>query len=67
MFAAACFLAADAEFAPDGVPFAVAEKPWPADGLGNHRAVVRVAETGGVARAVLKWRRCVQSRLWTRP
>ena len=46
-----------AEFAPDGVPFVVAEKPWLPDGLGNHRAVVRVAETGGVVRAVLKWRR----------
>lgn len=46
-----------AEFAPDGVPFVVAEKSWLADGLGNHRAVVRVAETGRVARAVLKWRR----------
>ena len=41
-------------FAPDGVPFVVAEKAWPADGLGNHRAVVRVSETGDVARAVLK-------------
>ena len=55
--ATACFLTTGAEFAPDGVPFAVAAKPWPADGLGNHRAVVRVAETCGVARAVLKWRR----------
>ena len=46
-----------AEFAPDGVPFVVAEKTWQPNGLGNHRAVVRVAETGGVVRAVLKWRR----------
>ena len=46
-----------ARFAPDGVPFVVAEKAWQADGLGNHRAVVRVAETGGVARALLTWRR----------
>ena len=46
-----------AEFAPDGVPFVVAKKAWQPDGLGNHRAVVRVAETGGVVRVVLKWRR----------
>ena len=52
-----CGAAAGAEFAPDGVPFVVAEKTWQPDGLGNHRAVVRVAETGGVVRAVLKWRR----------
>jgi hypothetical protein len=46
-----------ADFAPDGVPFVVAKKTWPADGLGNHRAVVRVPAGGGVARAFLKWRR----------
>ncbi|MCQ2388291.1 MAG: DUF6067 family protein [Kiritimatiellae bacterium] len=40
-----------------GAPFTVAAKPWEADGLGNHRAVVRVPETGAVARAVLDWRR----------
>ena len=50
-------VAVGVEFAPDGVPFDVAEKPWLPDGLGNHRAVVRVAETGGVVRAMLKWRR----------
>lgn len=53
---AVCF-SAGAEFAPDGVPFVVAEKPWLPDGLGNHRAVVRVNESVRVARAVLKWRR----------
>ena len=57
LFVALASVAACADFAPDGVPFVVAEKEWPADGLGNHRAVVRVSETGGVARAVLKWRR----------
>ena len=46
-----------AVFAPDGVPFVVAENAWPADGLGNHRAVVRVNESVKVARAVLQWRR----------
>lgn len=44
------------EFAPDGVPFVVAEKTWPANGLGNHRAVVRVPQSGVVS-AFLKWRR----------
>ena len=52
LFVALASVAACADFAPDGVPFVVAEKEWPADGLGNHRAVVRVSETGGVARAV---------------
>ena len=51
------FAASGSEFAPDGVPFSLASKPWPPDGLGNHRAVVRVTETGDTARAVLKWRR----------
>ena len=53
---AVCF-SAGAEFAPDGVPFIVAEKPWLPDGLGNHRAVVRVNESVRVASAVLEWRR----------
>ena len=55
--ASAVILAAGVEFAPDGVPFIVAEKTWQPDGLGNHRAVVRVTDTGKPARAVLKWRR----------
>ena len=48
-----------AVYAPDGVPFMVAREAWNADGLGNHRAVVRAvcpAETKAV-RARLKWRR----------
>ena len=57
LFVALASVAACADFAPDGVPFVVAEKEWPADGLGNHRAVVRVNEPVRVARAVLKWRR----------
>ena len=57
LFVALASVAACADFAPDGVPFVVAEKEWPADGLGNHRAVVRVNESVRVARAVLKWRR----------
>lgn len=57
VFAIAAVCASGAEFAPDGVPFVVAARTWPANGLGNHRAVVHVAETGRVARAVLKWRR----------
>ena len=32
-------------FAPDGVPFCVADTAWDADGLGSHRAVVEVKET----------------------
>ena len=43
--------------ASGGAPFTVAEKAWPVDGLGNHRAVVSVGETGSVARAILEWRR----------
>ena len=54
---AAVYAATLLAFAPDGVPFVVAEKAWPADGLGNHRAVVRVNESVRVARAVLDWRR----------
>lgn len=46
------------EYSPDGVPFAVADSPWEADGLGNHRAVVRVPKgEHAMVRALLKWRR----------
>lgn len=46
-------------YVPDDVPFGVADGSWVADGLGNHRALVRVAgatDTKAV-RATLKWRR----------
>lgn len=48
-----------ASYAPDGVPFEVTQEPWVADGLGNHRAVVKVdCPTGTKAiRASMKWRR----------
>ena len=52
-----CMSVAVAGIAFCDVPFTVAEKPWPADGLGNHRAVVRVNESVRVARAILEWRR----------
>lgn len=45
-------------FAPDGIPFQVADSIWPVDLRGNHRAVVTVADThaDGVI-ADLPWRR----------
>ena len=48
-----------ATYAPDGVPFAVATEPWIADGLGNHRAIVRAICPRGTkaVRARLQWRR----------
>ena len=48
-----------ASYSPDGVPFEVAADPWVADGLGNHRAVVRAECAAGTkaVRARLKWRR----------
>ncbi|MDR1602594.1 MAG: DUF6067 family protein [Tannerella sp.] len=45
-------------FAPDGVPFAVADSAWDVDGLGNHRAVVSVSKAEREAvKVVLPWRR----------
>ena len=44
-------------YAPDGIPFVVADSMWQADGYGNHRAVVEVEGDCKVARAVLPWRR----------
>lgn len=46
-------------FAPDGIPFCVADEDWNPDGLGNHRAVVHVEadETTSVVRVRLPWRR----------
>ena len=40
----------------DPPPFEVAAAPWPVDGLGHHRAIVRVLEPGSVV-AHLPWRR----------
>lgn len=37
--------------------YTVPEKPWDADSLGNHRAVVQVTGAGNVARVVIPWRR----------
>lgn len=46
--------------APDGIPFVVSDSSWAADGLGNHRAVVRVSpgdlDVDAVA-VTLPWRR----------
>ncbi|MDR1103532.1 MAG: DUF6067 family protein, partial [Tannerella sp.] len=45
-------------FAPDGVPFVIADSTWDIDGLGNHRAVVSVGKTEREAVKVsLPWRR----------
>lgn len=46
-----------ASYAPDGIPFVVADSMWKADGYGNHRAVVEVESDGRVVRATLPWRR----------
>ena len=45
-------------FAPDGIPFKVADTQWKVDQRGHHRAVVTVGETStdGVV-AQLPWRR----------
>jgi hypothetical protein len=45
-------------FAPDGIPFAIADTAWNVDGTGNHRAVVYVksAKSEGVC-VTLPWRR----------
>lgn len=47
-------------YAPDGIPFSVAAEPWPVDGLGNHRAVIRVSADALLEKpvsVVLPWRR----------
>lgn len=46
-------------YAPDGIPFMIAETSWKADGFGNHRAVVRVNEKTDADAVVaeLPWRR----------
>ena len=44
-------------FAPDGIPFVVADSAWKADLRGNHRAVVEVDDTAFAVRAFLPWRR----------
>jgi len=46
-------------FAPDGIPFTIADSIWNADSLGNHRAIVKV-DGSGILHAVkvtLPWRR----------
>ena len=44
-------------YAPDGVPFAVADSAWNVDGFGNHRAVVSVKKAAEAVKVVLPWRR----------
>ena len=44
-------------FAPDGIPFKVADTLWTIDQRGNHRAVVTVAEDAPAVVAKLPWRR----------
>lgn len=44
-------------FAPDGIPFTIADSLWKADGQGNHRAVVKVSQSCNAVLAELPWRR----------
>ncbi|MDR2138236.1 MAG: DUF6067 family protein [Tannerella sp.] len=45
-------------FAPDGIPFVIADSAWNVDGFGNHRAVVFAEKAAHEAvKAVLPWRR----------
>lgn len=46
-------------FAPDGIPFVVADSMWQADQHGNHRAVVQVegAQSRNAVQVRLPWRR----------
>ncbi|MDR1224467.1 MAG: DUF6067 family protein [Tannerella sp.] len=45
-------------FAPDGIPFVVADSSWDVDGRGNHRTVVSVKQSKHDAvKATLPWRR----------
>lgn len=44
-------------YAPDGIPFMVYDTPWKVDGVGNHRAVVKVNEKAEAVIAELPWRR----------
>lgn len=46
-------------YAPDGIPFTVADSAWKADGQGNHRAVVKVTDAGkaNAVQVTLPWRR----------
>lgn len=39
------------------VPYSIAQSPWNADSLGNHRALVRVQQAGQLARVIIPWRR----------
>ena len=45
-------------FAPDGIPFSVADSAWNVDMRGNHRAVVHVEQVyRNAVKVVLPWRR----------
>ena len=44
-------------FAPDGIPFVVADSMWNVDMRGNHRAVIQVSNSNTAVKAVLPWRR----------
>jgi Family of unknown function (DUF6067) len=52
----ACLALPQAARAQD-VPFTVADVPWDAELLGNHRAVLRLTAEGRFASATLPWRR----------
>lgn len=45
-------------YAPDGIPFTIANTPWKADLQGNHRAVIQVDKAKrNAVRVILPWRR----------
>lgn len=56
-----CFLLCITNFVhAQSVPYTIAARPWNADSLGNHRAVVRVKQPGQITRVVIPWRRSDQ-------
>ena len=53
---AVALVATGTALAVDEVPYGVAQEPW-AEGLGNHRAVVRVEQKGDAVLVKIPWRR----------
>ena len=56
LLTAASMLLAGRAFALDEAPYGVAKEPW-AEGLGNHRAVVRVEQKADAVVVKIPWRR----------
>ncbi len=53
---ATCVLLGGSAVTAQSVPYSVPAEPWP-EALGNHRAVIQVADAGDAVRAHLEWRR----------